>query len=88
MRWGIGCKKLKCATTSPRLLPRGLQYPRPTTDIFHRMSTPEKPIDYRRKIMTREQLRAAIGPRPRSHSVIMCHGTFDHVHPGHIRHLM
>lgn len=52
------------------------------------MSTPEKPNDYRRKIMTREQLRAAIGPRPRSHSVIMCHGTFDLVHPGHIRHLM
>ncbi len=38
--------------------------------------------------MTREQLREAIGPRPRSHSVIMCHGTFDLVHPGHIRHLM
>ncbi|KAF0181186.1 MAG: cytidyltransferase-like protein [Limisphaerales bacterium] len=38
--------------------------------------------------MTREQLREAIGPRPRPHSVIMCHGTFDLVHPGHIRHLM
>lgn len=52
------------------------------------MSAPEKQNDYRRKIMTREQLRAAIGPRPRTHSVIMCHGTFDLVHPGHIRHLM
>ena len=44
--------------------------------------------DFRRKIKTREDLRAAIGPRPRSKSVIMCHGTFDLVHPGHIRHLL
>src|SRR5438552_771900 len=46
------------------------------------------PIEYRRKIKTREQLLAAIGPRPRQRKVIMCHGTFDLVHPGHIRHLM
>jgi rfaE bifunctional protein kinase chain/domain len=44
--------------------------------------------DYRRKIKTREELREIIGPRPRQKSVIMCHGTFDLVHPGHIRHLM
>ena len=44
--------------------------------------------DFRRKIKTREELRSAIGARPRSKSVIMCHGTFDLVHPGHIRHLM
>ncbi len=44
--------------------------------------------DYRRKIKTREELREAIGPRPRARKVIMCHGTFDLVHPGHIRHLM
>jgi rfaE bifunctional protein kinase chain/domain/rfaE bifunctional protein nucleotidyltransferase chain/domain len=44
--------------------------------------------DYRRKIKTKEELREAIGPRPRSKKVIMCHGTFDIVHPGHIRHLM
>ncbi len=43
---------------------------------------------FRRKIKTREQLREAIGPRPREKTVIMCHGTFDLVHPGHIRHLM
>lgn len=43
---------------------------------------------YRRKIKTREQLREAIGPRPRARKVIMCHGTFDLVHPGHVRHLM
>lgn len=40
------------------------------------------------KIKTREELCAIIGPRPRAKKVIMCHGTFDIVHPGHIRHLM
>src|SRR3990167_9155416 len=44
--------------------------------------------DYRRKIKSREELAAIIGPRPRAQTVIMCHGTFDLVHPGHIRHLM
>ena len=43
---------------------------------------------YRDKIKSREQLRDTIGPRPRKRKVIMCHGTFDLVHPGHIRHLM
>jgi rfaE bifunctional protein kinase chain/domain len=42
---------------------------------------------YSRKIKTAEQVRAEIGPRPRDKKVIMCHGTFDVVHPGHIRHL-
>ena len=41
-----------------------------------------------RKIKTVEQLAEIIGPRPRQKSVIMCHGTFDVVHPGHVRHLM
>ncbi len=43
---------------------------------------------YERKIKTREQLRALLGPFPRQKKVIMCHGTFDLVHPGHIRHLI
>jgi rfaE bifunctional protein kinase chain/domain/rfaE bifunctional protein nucleotidyltransferase chain/domain len=43
---------------------------------------------YKRKIKGREALRDIIGPRPRARRVIMCHGTFDLVHPGHIRHLM
>jgi rfaE bifunctional protein kinase chain/domain len=43
---------------------------------------------FRRKIKTREELREAIGPRPRERKVIMCHGAFDLVHPGHVRHLM
>ena len=44
--------------------------------------------DYRRKLKSREELRELIGARPRTKSVIMCHGTFDLVHPGHVRHLM
>ena len=52
------------------------------------MNTAPKENTFRRKIKTREQLREAIGPRPRDKTVIMCHGTFDLVHPGHIRHLM
>src|ERR1041385_6372118 len=52
------------------------------------MTTPRHEDAYLRKIKTREELKAIIGPRPRPHSVIMCHGTFDLVHPGHVRHLM
>lgn len=43
---------------------------------------------YRHKIKNVEELRAAIGPRPRQRAVVMCHGVFDLVHPGHIRHLL
>ena len=52
------------------------------------MTTPQQQKDFRRKIMTREQLCEVVGPLPREKKVIMCHGTFDLVHPGHIRHLM
>jgi rfaE bifunctional protein kinase chain/domain len=40
------------------------------------------------KIKTPQELAVLIGPRPRARAVIMCHGTFDIVHPGHLRHLM
>ena len=43
---------------------------------------------FSRKIKTAEALREAIGPRPRKKKVIMCHGTFDVVHPGHVRHML
>jgi rfaE bifunctional protein kinase chain/domain len=43
---------------------------------------------YHNKIKTLDELARAIGPRPREKSVIMCHGAFDIVHPGHLRHLM
>jgi rfaE bifunctional protein kinase chain/domain len=52
------------------------------------MTTKQQEDTYRRKIKAREELREIIGPRPRQRSVIMCHGTFDLVHPGHVRHLM
>lgn len=40
------------------------------------------------KIKTIEEIKASIGERPRNIKVIMCHGTFDVVHPGHIRHML
>lgn len=43
---------------------------------------------YRHKIKTTDELRALLGPRPRQKTVVMCHGTWDIVHPGHIRHLL
>ena len=43
---------------------------------------------YRHKIKTPEEIRSLIGAPPRARRVIMCHGVFDVVHPGHIRHLL
>ncbi len=43
---------------------------------------------YGHKVKTVDQLLRAIGKRPRKRSVVMCHGVFDLVHPGHIRHLL
>jgi len=43
---------------------------------------------YRHKIKTPEELARIVGPRPRRQEVIMCHGVFDVVHPGHLRHLL
>lgn len=40
------------------------------------------------KIKSPKELAAIIGSRPRQKKVVMCHGTFDIVHPGHIRHLL
>lgn len=45
-------------------------------------------FQYRRKVKTPEELIQIIGPRPRAKKVIMCHGVFDIVHPGHLRHLL
>ena len=41
-----------------------------------------------RKIKTSEEIRSIVGDPPRQKKVIMCHGTFDVVHPGHVRHLI
>lgn len=40
------------------------------------------------KIKSPHEIAALIGPPPRDKKVIMCHGTFDLVHPGHVRHLL
>lgn len=44
---------------------------------------------YQHKIKTVEELIDIIGPQfLRTKKVVMCHGVFDVVHPGHMRHLM
>ena len=43
--------------------------------------------NYRHKILSLKKLVGKVGQFPRSQKVIMCHGCFDIVHPGHIRHL-
>jgi len=43
---------------------------------------------YGHKVKTVDDLCRAIGPRPRQRTVVMCHGVFDLVHPGHVRHLL
>src|SRR4051812_47668835 len=43
---------------------------------------------YHHKLKSPEELREIIGARPRTQRVIMCHGVFDVVHPGHVRHLI
>jgi bifunctional ADP-heptose synthase (sugar kinase/adenylyltransferase) len=43
---------------------------------------------YKHKIKTPQELRAILGPMPRAKRAIMCHGVFDVVHPGHVRHLV
>lgn len=40
------------------------------------------------KVKTARELAQIIGAPPRDKKVIMCHGTFDIVHPGHVRHLL
>lgn len=43
---------------------------------------------YRHKIKSAEGVRDIVGTRPRARRVVMCHGVFDIVHPGHISHLL
>ncbi len=40
------------------------------------------------KIKTPAEVVGILGVAPRSEKVIMCHGVFDVVHPGHIRHML
>jgi len=43
---------------------------------------------YSYKIKSAAEIAELLGNQPRSKKAIMCHGTFDVVHPGHIRHLL
>lgn len=43
---------------------------------------------YKHKVKTAEEIAQLIGAPPRQRKVIMCHGVFDVVHPGHLRHLI
>ena len=49
-----------------------------TTEFFQK---------YRYKIKTIPELLELLGVFPRHRKVIVCHGVFDVVHPGHVRHL-
>lgn len=43
---------------------------------------------YQHKVKTLDEISALIKKPPRTKKVVMCHGVFDVVHPGHVRHLM
>ena len=43
---------------------------------------------FAKKIKTVSEILSLIDPFPRNKKVIMCHGTFDVVHPGHVRQLI
>ncbi len=43
---------------------------------------------YGSKLKTAAELAEILGPPPRKKAVIMCHGVFDVVHPGHLRHML
>ena len=42
---------------------------------------------YLRKIISIKKLSSIIKKLPKKQKTILCHGNFDVVHPGHIRHL-
>ena len=39
---------------------------------------------YFKKIIDIQKLKKILGNRPRKNKVILCHGNFDVVHPGHV----
>ena len=43
---------------------------------------------YRYKLKTSNELLDLVGALPRQKKTILCHGVFDVVHPGHVRHLV
>jgi rfaE bifunctional protein kinase chain/domain/rfaE bifunctional protein nucleotidyltransferase chain/domain len=49
---------------------------------------PQKPTHFSSKIKPLDELLSIVTPHPRAKRVVLCHGSFDIVHPGHLRHLM
>ena len=43
---------------------------------------------YSKKIVNINKLKKLVGKMPRKKKIILCHGNFNVVHPGHIRHLI
>ena len=43
---------------------------------------------FSKKIIALDDLIKILGKRPRKKKIILCHGNFDVVHPGHVRHLI
>ena len=42
---------------------------------------------FSKKIIDIKKLKKIVGTPPRKNKIILCHGNFDLVHPGHVRHL-
>ena len=42
---------------------------------------------YSHKLVKIDLIKKKVGKFPRKNKIILCHGVFDIVHPGHIRHL-
>ncbi len=43
---------------------------------------------YSKKIISLDRLKKMFSNKPRKQKIILCHGNFDVVHPGHVRHLI
>jgi rfaE bifunctional protein kinase chain/domain len=75
--------------TRPPASRRGSRAKRPRPEAGDEVAVRTSPApSYAHKVKGVEELAAIIGPRPRRRAVIMCHGAFDIVHPGHLRHLL
>jgi cytidyltransferase-like protein len=52
------------------------------------MNTESLSRRFAHKILSTQEVLSRVGAFPREKRVTMCHGTFDVVHPGHLRHLL
>src|SRR5260370_12450590 len=94
----MGCGRCSIISTIGAELPYGsllLSRKPPETGLrfWQRMAgdldmTAAEKLFIERKIKTPLELSKLLGAPTRKQKVIMCHGAFDLVHPGHIRHLI